>query len=134
MQNSGNKRAEQIAKQYFTFLDQHVEDVSQGNATDFLELNQIANALHISHSHLSDTIQKSTGHHPCHFYDLKIVEKAKSLLIETDLSIAFIAKKLTYDPSNFSKFFKKFTGQTAGEFRKQQKPNNFKSSEKFTTK
>ena len=116
----------QITRQYFAFLDQHVEDVANGNATDFLALNQIANALHISHSHLSDTLQKSTGHHPCHFYDLKIVEKAKSLLKETDLSVASIAKKLTYDPSNFSKFFKKFTGQTAGEFRKQQNPGKSK--------
>ena len=126
MENSENKRSAQITKQYFAFLDQHVEDVASGKTTDFMELNQIANALHISHSHLSDTLQKSTGHHPCHFYDLKIVEKAKSLLKDTDLSIAFIAKKLTYDPSNFSKFFKKFTGQTAGEFRKQQKPGKSK--------
>ena len=126
MENSENKRSAQITRLYFAFLDQHVEDVANGHATDFLELNQIANALHISHSHLSDTLQKSTGHHPCHFYDLKIVEKAKSLLEETDLSIAFIAKKLTYDPSNFSKFFKKFTGQTAGEFRKQQKQDKLK--------
>lgn len=121
MEHSETKRAAQITEQYFAFLDQHVEDVANDNVADFLELNQIANALHISHSHLSDTLQKSTGHHPCHFYDLKIVDKAKSLLKETDLSIAFIAKKLTYDPSNFSKFFKKFTGQTAGQFRAQQK-------------
>lgn len=126
MEHNGNKRAAQITRQYFAFLDQHVEDVAKGNATEFLELNQIADALHVSHSHLSDTLQKSTGHHPCHFYDLKIVEKAKSLLKETDLSIASIAKQLTYDPSNFSKFFKKFTGQTAGEFRKQQKPGKSK--------
>ncbi|MNJ87373.1 DNA-binding transcriptional regulator AraC [compost metagenome] len=126
MGHNETKRAAEITEQYFAFLDEHVEDVANGNATDFLELNQIANALHISHSHLSDTLQKSTGHHPCHFYDLKIVEKAKSLLKETDLSIAFIAKQLTYDPSNFSKFFKKFTGQTAGEFRKQQKQDNSK--------
>lgn len=115
------KRSEEISTKYFAFLDQHIEDVLTGNAPDFLELNQIAKALHISHSHLSDTLQQETGHHPCHFYDLKIVDIAKSLLRNTDLSIAEIAKKLAYDPSNFGKFFKKFTGQTAGEFRKQQK-------------
>lgn len=31
------------------------------------------------------------------------------MLINTDLSIAEIARKLTYDSSNFSKFFKKWT-------------------------
>lgn len=115
------KRGEEITTEYFAFLDQHIEDVVNGKENDFLELNQIAKALHLSHSHLSDTLQRQTGHHPCHFYDLKIIDKAKSLLSDTDLSIAQIAKKLTYDPSNFGKFFKKFAGQTAGEFRKQNK-------------
>lgn len=113
------KRSEKITTDYLAFLDQHIEDVVEGNVSDFLELNQIAKALHVSHSHLSDTLQKETGHHPCYFYDLKIVGKAKLLLTESDVSIAEIAKKLTYDPSNFGKFFKKFTGKTAGEFRKE---------------
>ena len=118
---SNTKRGEEITTEYFAFLDQHIEDVVNGKENDFLELNQIAKALHLSHSHLSDTLQQQTGHHPCHFYDLKIIDKAKSLLSDTDLSIAEIAKQLTYDPSNFGKFFKKFAGQTAGEFRKQHK-------------
>lgn len=115
------KRSKEITNKYFAFLDQHIEEVVNGQSADFLELGQIAKALHLSHSHLSDTLQQETGHHPCHFYDSKIIDKAKSLLVETDLSIADVAKKLTYDPSNFGKFFKKFTGQTAGEFRKQHK-------------
>ena len=75
--------------------------------------------MHVSHSHLSDNLQEETGHHYYHYNDLKIWKKAKLLLTNTELSIAEIAKKLTYDPSNFGKFFKKFTGQTSGEFRKQ---------------
>lgn len=115
------KRSKEITNKYLAFLDQHIEEVANGQSADFLELSQIAKALHLSHSHLSDTLQQETGHHPCHFYDCKIIDKAKSLLVETNLSIADVAKKLTYDPSNFGKFFKKFTGQTAGEFRKQHK-------------
>jgi AraC family transcriptional regulator of adaptative response / methylphosphotriester-DNA alkyltransferase methyltransferase len=115
------KRSDEITNSYFAFLENHIEDVANGNANEFLELNKIASALHISHSHLSDTIQATTGHHPCYFYDLKIIDKAKHLLKESNLSIADIAEKLTYDPSNFSKFFKKFTGQTAGEYRLKEK-------------
>lgn len=115
------KRSTEITKNYFQFLDKHIVDVISGNTSDFMEINQIASALFLSHKHLTATVQKETGHHPCHFYDLKIVDKAKALLADTDLSIAEIAKKLTYDPSNFGKFFKKFTGQTAGEYRKEQK-------------
>ncbi|MBL7880385.1 MAG: helix-turn-helix transcriptional regulator [Chryseobacterium gambrini] len=115
------KRSKEITAEYFAFLDQHIEEVISGKISDFLELNQIAKLLHVSHSHLSDTLQRETGHHPCHFYDLKIVDKAKFLLTDTELSIAEIAKKLTYDPSNFGKFFKKWTGETPGNFRRENK-------------
>lgn len=115
-----SKRSAEISEQYFQFLDQHIDDVVSGKAQAFLELNQIASELAISHQHLSDTIQKEFGNHPCHFYDSKIIEKAKEMLLNTDFSIAEIARKFTYDPSNFSKFFKKWTGETPGDFRKSQ--------------
>lgn len=113
------KRNEEITKAYFDFLDSHLTDLVGGKAIEMLELNQIADALFLSHGHLTDTIRETTGYHPCHFYDEKIIDQAKRLLIGTDQSIAAIAQKLTYDPSNFSKFFKKLTGQTPGEVRKQ---------------
>lgn len=115
------KRSEEITKNYLEFLDKHIADVICGNTTDFMEINQIASGLFISHKHLTDTVQKETGDHPCHFYDLKIVEQAKEMLLSTDKSISEIARILTYNPSNFLKFFKKFTGQTPGEFRKENK-------------
>lgn len=121
MENSEDKeekRSTEITRLYFESLDQHIDDVMNGIAIDFMELNEIASELAISHKHLTDTIQKEKGNHPCHFYDAKIIQKAKYLLIHTDYSIAKIALKLTYDPSNFSKFFKKWTGETPGNFRK----------------
>lgn len=48
-----------------------------------------------------------------------IIDKAKEVLINSDASIATIAHQFTYDPSNFSKFFKKIEGITPGQFRKQ---------------
>lgn len=116
-----NSRSQQIVSKYFQFLDQHIHDVVSEQVSEFLEINDIAALLAISHKHLTDTLQKETGHHPCHFYDLKIIDTSKEMLINSNLSIAEIARKLTYDPSNFSKFFKKFTGQTAGSFRNEHK-------------
>jgi len=111
-------RGEEITQTYFQFLDRHIADVISGTVGDFMEINQIAGELFITHKHLTDTVQKETGNHPCYFYDLKIIEQAKQMLSETDKSVSEIARILTYDPSNFSKFFKKFTGQTPGKFRK----------------
>lgn len=69
VKQSKAKRSMEITSEYFAFL----------------ELNQIAQILHISHVHLSDTIQKTTRHHP----------------------------------SNFSKFFKSWTGSIQGNSRKE---------------
>lgn len=112
------KRSEEITGQYFAFLDKHVQDVISGLSPEFLELNEIAVQLAVSHKHLTDTVKKEKGQHPCHFYDQKIINEAKAMMINSDRSIAEIARIFTYDPSNFSKFFKKMTGITPGEYRK----------------
>lgn len=116
--NIEEKRSIEITRKYFEFLDRHIADVVNGRVSEFLELNQIARELAVSHNHLTDTIQKEKGNHPCHFYDQKIIEAMKDMLVSTDRSVAEIARIFTYDPSNFSKFFKKFTGETPGRFRK----------------
>lgn len=113
------KRSKQLTQNYFQFLDTHIMEVALGKATSFMQINQIAKKLFVSHQHLTDTVQQETGNHPCHFYDLKIIEQAKWMLIDTNYSISEIARFLTYDPSNFLKFFKKLEGKTPGQFRKE---------------
>ena len=122
------KRNEEITERYLQFLDQHLDDVVSGHAAEMMQLAEIATRLFISHQHLTDTVQKTTGHHPCYFYDLKIIDRARQMLQETDWSVAVIALKLTYDPSNFSKFFRKFTGMTPGTYRAQHPDKKPKSS------
>ncbi|MGF6847939.1 AraC family transcriptional regulator of adaptative response / methylphosphotriester-DNA alkyltransferase methyltransferase [Chitinophaga sp. W3I9] len=117
------KRSEEITSQYFTLLDKHLDDLVKGRATEMMELNEIAAELCVSHKHLTDTIRQTMGAHPCHFYDQKIIEKAKQLLQETNASIAHIAITLTYDPSNFSKFFKKYVKLTPDQWRKNNLPD-----------
>lgn len=115
------KRSKQLTQNYFQFLDKHIMEVALGKTTSFMEINQIASELFVSHKHLTDTIQQETGNHPCHFYDLKIIEQAKQMLTNTNQSISEVARLLTYDPSNFLKFFKKMEGKTPGQFRNESK-------------
>lgn len=119
--NTGSKRASEITQRYLELIDRHIEDVVSGRTAELMQLSEIADQLAVSHKHLTDTVQKTTGHHPCHFYDERIIDKAKQLLTGSDTSVADIALTLTYDPSNFSKFFKKWTGRTPGDFRKTKK-------------
>lgn len=112
------KRGEEITNQYFALLERHVHDVVSGTVSEFMNINEIAGQLAISHKHLTDTIKKEKGNHPCYFYDMEIIDQAKKHLATSDKSVAEIARIFTYDPSNFSKFFKKMTGITPGSFRK----------------
>lgn len=120
-QQDSLKRSKEITENYLQFLDQHIADVVSGKVPEFMEINQIASELFLSHKHLIHSLQQETGNHPCYFYDLKIIDKAKKMLVETDHSVSEIARVLTYDPSNFSKFFKKFVKKTPGQFRKENK-------------
>ncbi len=111
------KRSEIITAQYFELLDSHLDDLINGRKDVMYELNDIADILCVSQKHLIKIIQSTRGSHPCHFYVLKILERARQLLADTGLSIAEIARRLTYDPSNFTKFFKKYEGLTPSQYR-----------------
>ncbi len=111
-------RYEEITENYLKFIENHVCEVVSGKKQDFMELNEIASELALSHKHLIDVLKQTKGNHPCHFYDAEIIKQAKNMLRSSDKSIAEIARIFTYDPSNFSKFFKKWTGETPGNFRR----------------
>jgi len=101
------------------FLDKHLNDIVNGRVekNDGVEPDSkgIICFTYTSYRYYSAIYRASPMHF---FYEAKIIDQAKKMLLKTDHSIAEIAHTLTYDPSNFSKFFKKITGQTPGAFRK----------------
>ena len=112
-------RSAEILKDYLAILDQHLNDVVEGREDKMLELKEIAARLFIHPTHLSNTIKEYTGHHPCYFYEEKLVIIAKNLLKDPRNSIAEVARRLTYDPSNFTKWFKVYAGLSPKEYRRQ---------------
>ncbi|WP_114789871.1 helix-turn-helix domain-containing protein [Niabella yanshanensis] len=110
-------RGIEIVEQYFAFLDRHLADLLEDRVDDMLTISQIAQHLFIAPGHLTNTLTKETGRHPCYYYDLKIIEVANKLLLNTALSGSEIARRLTFDPSNFVKFYKSITGITPAIFR-----------------
>ena len=111
------KRPEEITRQFLTELDAHLEELKSGKAAKTFEVQDIAALLHIHPTHLSNTIQAGLGKSPCDIYEEKLMDIAKELILTSDLSIAEIARQLTFDPSNFSKFFKHFEKITPKQFR-----------------
>lgn len=110
-------RPQEITQQYLKDLDNHLLDIVEGRATEMFELKHFAEMQYIHPVHFSNTIKDSTGLHPCFFYEEKIMNIAKAMLQKNNQSISAIARLLTYDPSNFTKFFKKFENNTPKQYR-----------------
>jgi len=111
------KRSKEITEAFLKELDKHLGELKEGKAESMFEVQDIAALLHIHPTHLSNTIQEELKRSPCDIYEEKLMSIAKELILTTDLSIAEIARQLTFDPSNFSKFFKHFAGTTPKKFR-----------------
>ena len=111
-------RKAEILAQFKLVLEKHLDDLMAGRIDKMFEIKEIADILCLHPVHLSKVIKLETGHHACYFYEQRILKEAKKLLADTTLPIGLIAHKLDYDVSNFTKFFKKFSGMTPSLYRK----------------
>jgi YesN/AraC family two-component response regulator len=95
------------------------EELVATHRTDMKSLGDYANALNISTVYLSECIKKTTGRTAKQIMvDYQII-KAQAMLNTSDTPIYNIAHELGFDEvTNFTKFFKKYTGQTPSQFRK----------------
>ncbi len=112
-------RQHEIMSEYFRKLDQHLSEVEGGKVETMFGVKEFAEMLHIHPTHLSNTIKHVTGKSPCEVFEEKLCEVAKTLLRDTNRSIADVAATMTYDPSNFTKFFKRYAGVTPSAYRQQ---------------
>jgi AraC family transcriptional regulator, regulatory protein of adaptative response / methylphosphotriester-DNA alkyltransferase methyltransferase len=110
-------RQHEITAKYLSTLDKHLLDIVEGRVTEMFEIKDIANILNIHPTHLSNTIKITTGNSACYYFEDKILNIAKDMLEKNESSISAIATLLTYDPSNFTKFFKSFTNITPKQYR-----------------
>ena len=82
------------------------------------QVNWYAEALKISPDYLSKIIREHDGTSASVWIHKSIIEAAKSLLKNLDLSIKEISLRLNFpDQSSFGRFFKSITGQSPKAFR-----------------
>lgn len=89
MSTINNLRSEAVVSRYLTFLDNHVKDIVEGHSQEFLTLKEIATEIAISHQHLIDIVKKQTGKPPRYFYEIKILEQAKEMLVNQNMKPAY---------------------------------------------
>jgi AraC family transcriptional regulator of adaptative response / methylphosphotriester-DNA alkyltransferase methyltransferase len=112
-------RQHEITADFLKEIDKHLEDIMTNKVTDMMEIRDFADNMHIHPTHLSNTIKLTTGKAPCFFFEEKIMDIAKNMLKDTSIPIANVAAQLTFDPSNFTKFFKRFEGVTPKQYREE---------------
>ncbi|WP_428327705.1 helix-turn-helix domain-containing protein [Mucilaginibacter sp.] len=78
----------------------------------------LAEQLGVSPRYLGDLLRSLTGHNTQQHIHLKLIEKAKEILVGSDLSVSEIAYRLGFEhPQSFSKFFKSKTDLSPLAFR-----------------
>jgi AraC family transcriptional activator of pobA len=86
---------------------------------DFGPLSDYAARLHATERQLNEAVKRTLGKTAGQLVQERRVLEAKRLLSNTDLGVAEIAFQLKFeDHAYFSRFFKKHTAQTPGEFKK----------------
>ncbi|AMR33781.1 DNA-binding protein [Mucilaginibacter sp. PAMC 26640] len=111
-------RQHEITADFLREIDKHLDDLMHNRVMDMFEIRDLAGKLFIHPTHLSNTIKLTTGKSPCYFFEKRIMDLAKDLL-QQNIPINQIAGQLTFDPSNFTKFFKRFEGVTPKQYREQ---------------
>ena len=84
-----------------------------------LKVNDYADILAITANHLTQLVKQITGKTTIEILQEKNILEIKRLLLYTNLSVTQIATQMNFvDQSYFTKYFKKCTGQTPLDFRK----------------
>ncbi|MBK1895205.1 helix-turn-helix domain-containing protein [Chryseobacterium paridis] len=82
-------------------------------------IQEYADMLHVSPNHLNKSVKMATGKTASSIINETLTMEARSLLSNTQLSIADIAFSLGIeDPSYFTRFFKKHSGVSPNQYRK----------------
>lgn len=98
---------------------QRATDYIDDNLCGDLTVEVIAEALSMSASHFARAFKQTTGLAPHHYVLERRIERAKSLLRETDQAIAEIALQIGFSTaSHFSVAFQRYMARTPRQYRR----------------
>lgn len=96
----------------------HVLNYIESNLAGPLSSEELADTFHYSASHLNRLVRQATGRSLTEYVRTRRMERAKRLLVQTDMSVTAIAGVVGIpNVAYFCRSFREATGQTPGEFR-----------------
>lgn len=112
--NSGQKRQQKNVQQLRTvleYMDQHY--------SESISLSQLAGLANMSNQHFCRIFKNFTGKRPVDYMNYLRINKAVTLLSESDFNISEVAMAVGFDDSNyFSRLFKKYQRTSPSALRK----------------
>ena len=118
-------RDSRSAKKYSRLLQNAISYIDENYASEDISLNNVASTVNISPNHFSTIFSQEVGQTFIEYLITKRMEKAKELLMTTDMRSNEIAYAVGYkDPHYFSYTFKKTQGMTSREFRTRGRTEN----------
>lgn len=113
-------RSSQIVKAFKQLLEKHYRDLSSDKADTVFRVQDYASAQHLHPNYLSSVIKSKTGKTIATWIAEKTISEAKTLLQNSSISIKEITFKLGFsEAAHFSNYFKKHTGNTPAQYRKE---------------
>lgn len=108
--DSGSVVLPDIVERFRKLIDEHYGSLHQ--------VKEYARLLGVSPNYLNVLVQKTLGQSALDIINARLILEVKRLLLRTDDSISEIAFRMGFNElSYFSRFFKRYTGQTPHTFR-----------------
>jgi AraC family transcriptional regulator len=94
------------------------QDYVDDNLSGDLSLAEIAAAAHLSPFHFARAFKRSTGLSPHQYVMRRRIERARELLVGTELSVGVVARRVGFSsPSHFTQQFRRIVGLAPSAFR-----------------
>lgn len=104
---------------FFDLLEQEAAQINFDHPIRLRTAKEFASSMALHPNYLNALLKKQTGENVSTHIKNRLLEEAKVLLLQTEWSLSNISFSLGFaDQPNFNQFFKKNTGLTPNEFRK----------------
>ena len=117
--NSTNTKKPAGIGQYSTLVETTINYV-KAHLSDPISRDTITRELHVSEGHISHLFKKETGDSLTEYITNMRIEKAKELLLQTNLSISEICERIGYNyQAYFTRIFREKVGMSPVQYRKE---------------